>query len=81
MSTMDREEGDRFSEHEAGSPRAERQENPEAPAPGGSAQGIDTMGERGTMAGGLAAEEDFGSEGAGLTGATGGELGEEERGE
>ena len=57
--------------NEPGLARAERQQNPDAPAPGGSAPGIDRTGERGTADGGLAAEDDFGTEGGGLTGASG----------
>ena len=57
--------------NEPGLPRAERQQNADAPSPGGSAQGIDATGARGTADGGLAAEDDFGSEGGGLTGARG----------
>ncbi len=81
MSAMEREEGDRFAEHEPGLPRAEREESADAPARGGGTQGIDTTGARGTTEGGLAAEDDFGSEGAGLTGATAHEGGGEGGGE
>ncbi len=57
--------------NEPGLARADRQQSPDAPSPGGSAQGIDETGARGTADGGLAAEEDFGTEGGGLTGARG----------
>ena len=68
MATDDEnQDEERIVFHDPGRPRAEGLSPRDAPAPGGSAQGIPTAGERGTREGGLSAEEDFGVEGSGLT--------------
>jgi hypothetical protein len=52
MSTMDRDEGDRFRTHDPTLRPGEEPEPEEAPVEGGGSQGVADLGARGTRSGG-----------------------------